>query len=647
MNTYRFLALICVVFSCASVASEPYPLDYWALREVVNFAQVSPDGEHLAFMKIATKDGNPVIEVYDANELSKKPFRVGADPMEITNFYWVSDSNIIFTARQKVRNKIEGFNEGVYETKLVKVDIETKKVKQFDELNPTISDLLPNKPEKVILSFFPTDDTSKVKERFRPRAYYEFDLKKGSKKLLIQGSISVSQIEFTGDGQIWGGRGFEPSRGEYVWYIRRPGESGWDEIYRLSEDTYEDFFIENIDLEKDSNVLVAAHNGNDKLGFWSFNYDTKTFDELIYRRSDVDVYGTRYHSNEWTHPDTVTGVTYFTDKLHTQFFDDIEDATYQQLEGLIPYAHYLNINSRSRDGKTLTIYNSGPRDPGTYYLIKDSTMQAVGSRQPLLESEKLADMEYITYKSRDGLDIRAYLTVPNGEPPFPLIVLPHGGPFVTEGVIYDEWSQFLANNGYMVIQPQYRGSFNYGLNFHKISFENGGQGGYKMQDDKDDAALHLVEKGLADPDRLAMFGWSYGGYAALVAASRTPQIYQCVIAGAAVADHVQQVNYYRDQLRGAQKETQLKYRHDSISPINEVEKVNIPILLIHGDVDQRVPMTHAKRYKKELDKYNKNYKFVELKGADHFSNTLFYEHQILLYQSMIDYLKHDCGPGGL
>ena len=199
----------------------------------------------------------------------------------------------------------------------------------------------------------------------------------------------------------------------------------------------------------------------------------------------------------------------------------------------------------------------------------------------------------------------------------------------------------------MVVQPQYRGSFNYGLDFHMISFKDGGQGGHKMQDDKDDAALYLVEQGRADPKRLAMFGWSYGGYAALVAASRTPQIYQCVIAGAAVADQVQQINYYRDQLRGAQEERQLKYRHDSINPIDEVDKVNVPILLIHGDVDQRVPMTHAKRYRKQLDKYNKNYKFVELEGADHFSNTLFYEHQIKLYESLIGYLKHDCGPGGL
>lgn len=634
-------------------APEPYPLEYWALREVINNAQVSPDGKYLGLMKIPSKDGNPVIEVYEAANLDKKPFRLDADPMEITNFYWASDNDVVFTLRQKVRDKIEGFNQGVYETVLAVADVEKKKMRSFDEVNPIIENLLPNKPGKVIVSFTEGDledkdrPAAKLSEPFRPRSYWEFDLDKGTKQLLIRGKLSLGNIEFNGEGEPWGARGFDLADGEFIWYVRRPGASGWEEIYRLSEDRFDEFFIENIDETKPDHIYVAAQNGDDKTGLWSFDLNSKNPDELIYRRSDVDVYGVRYHSNSWEFPDRVVGVTYFTDKLHTEYFDEIEEGMYRQLESIIPYAHYLNINSRSRDGNTMTIYNSGPRDPGTYYLLKDGQIQAVGSKQPLLESENLADLEYITYEARDGQMLRAYVTVPQGEPPFPLIVLPHGGPFVTETVVYDEWAQMLANNGYMVVQPQYRGSFNYGLDFHLISFKQGGQGGYKMQDDKDDAALYLVEKGLADPDRLAMFGWSYGGYAALVAAARTPQIYKCVIAGAAVADQGQQINYYRWQLRGAQKERQLAYRDGSINPIDEVEKVNVPILLVHGDVDQRVPVTHSNRYRKELDMHNKNYKYVELEGADHFYSTLFFNHQIALYESMIDFLQNDCGPGGM
>ncbi|MBT8066218.1 MAG: S9 family peptidase [Gammaproteobacteria bacterium] len=181
------------------------------------------------------------------------------------------------------------------------------------------------------------------------------------------------------------------------------------------------------------------------------------------------------------------------------------------------------------------------------------------------------------------------------------------------------------------------------MKFYMDAFMEGGQGGFKMQDDKDDGAMYLVEQGLVDPDRIAMFGWSYGGYAALVAASRTPQIYQCVIAGAAVSDPNMQVNYYRFRLRGTGKDEQLRMWDDSISPLKEVEKVNVPLLLVHGDVDQRVPPDHARKYRKLLDEHNKNYKYLELEGADHFSSTLFFHHQIELYETMIDYLNNECG----
>ena len=633
--------------SSVGVAKEPYPVEYWALREVFSNVEVSPDGKHLGLLKIASKDGNPVLEVYEAGNLDKKPLRIDADPMEIRSFFWASNSSVVITLRQKVRDKIEGFNQGVYDTKLATLNVRTEKFLSFDELNPFVENTLPSNPDRIIISFNEGDTDSRIAETFRPRSYHEFDLKRGTKKLLIRGKISLGQIEFDGEGNPWTARGFDIGKGDFIWYYRQPGESGWTEAQRLSENNFDDFTIEGFDVNDRDTYFVSAQNGHDMRGLWEFKPKAGQYGELIYRRNDVDVAGVRMHSNDWTNPDTVAGVAYYTDKLHIEYFDDVEAATYAQLESIIPHAHDVRITSRSRDGQTLTVFNSGPRDPGTYYLIKDGGIKTVGSRQPLLKSEDLAEVRYVTYKSRDGVDIPAYLTVPNGKGPFPTIVLPHGGPFVQEVVGYDEWGQMLANNGYLVLQPQYRGSQGYGVDFYTSAFVDGGQGGYKMQDDKDDGALWLVEEGLADRDRLAMFGWSYGGYAALVAASRTPQIYQCVIAGAAVTDPLMQVNYYRDLLRGAQRDEQLRMWDDSVSPLVEAPKVNVPLLLIHGDVDQRVPPAHAEKYRRALDRNNKRYEYVELEGADHFSSTLFYHHQLTLYESMLDYLRNDCGPGGL
>jgi dipeptidyl aminopeptidase/acylaminoacyl peptidase len=292
----------------------------------------------------------------------------------------------------------------------------------------------------------------------------------------------------------------------------------------------------------------------------------------------------------------------------------------------------------------MVVTNRGPRDPGSFWLVKDGRLAKLGSRNPLLNPEQLSDVEYIRYKARDGRIIPAYVTKPKGKGPFPLIVLPHGGPQVNEIITYDEWGQLLANAGYMVLQPQYRMSVGWGQDHFDAAY---GEHGGKMQDDKDDGALYLVEQGLVDPNRMAMFGWSYGGYAALVAASRDPNIYQCVIAGAAVADAEKQYLGRRNPDLKALDEWSRRRGTIGINPINEIDKVNIPVLMVHGEDDRRVLYYHLKDYQKKFEAAGKTGEFVTLEGADHFYNTLMFNHQQQFYTKMLDYLANDCGPGGL
>ena len=243
--------------------------------------------------------------------------------------------------------------------------------------------------------------------------------------------------------------------------------------------------------------------------------------------------------------------------------------------------------------------------------------------------------------------IPAFVTRPNSDPPYPLVVMPHAAVFIQETVFYDGQAQMLANYGYMVLQPQYRGSPGFGDDFYLSAFEGGGQGGYKMQDDKDDGALYLVETGLVTSDRIAMYGWSYGGYAALIAASRTPQVYQCVIAAAPITDAGAQVEYYRDALRGHSRDQQLALWIDSISPIEEVEMVNVPVMLVHGSVDQRAPPSRARQYLQMLSKIGKDRHLIRLEGVVRSYETLSFDNRIELNAAIIGYLENDCGPGGL
>ncbi|HEX5787158.1 MAG TPA: prolyl oligopeptidase family serine peptidase [Woeseiaceae bacterium] len=651
MNPARYLltGLLAAATFDAAAASEPYPLEYWALREVINEVTVSPNGEQLAMLKILAREGNPILHIYDAGNLEGQPFVIDSDPMEIMTYDWASDEHIVLTLRQKVRDQIEGQNQGVYEYQVAILNLKKKAFDEFPAADPIVENLLPGKRDKIIISEQPgAEEDLSLDKAFRPRAYYEMDLDRGTKKLLIRGKLDVAQISFDPEGNPRVGHGFDAGRQEYVIYYRAPGESRWDDALRFHEDDFALWFFDvpGLDPAVPGNLVVQALNGDDKVGLWSYDPKNEKYAELLYRRSDVDVTGVRYHSNYWEHPDEIVAVSYATDKPRFEYFDEVEGATYAQLESLIPGAYYVTIESRSRDGNTLVARNLGPRDPGTYFLLHDGEFKEVGSRAPLLDPAELADLEYMHYKARDGRDLVAYVTVPNGKPPFPTVVLPHGGPHVHEVVIYDEWAQVLANNGYLVVQPQYRMSLGYGYDHFRSAFREQSEGGRAMQDDKDDAALHLVEQGLADPDRLAMFGWSYGGYAALVAASRTPQLYQCVIAGAAVADYVRQANEYPNP-RGTGRIFTEDYQYKVVNPVAEVAKVNVPILLVHGSVDQRVRPRQARLYRDALDKAGKPYEYIELDGADHFYNTLFYGHQLTLYTNLIDFLANDCGPGGL
>jgi dipeptidyl aminopeptidase/acylaminoacyl peptidase len=633
---------------------EPYPLEYFALREVVNNVQVSPDGERVAMLRILSKRGDPILHIYDADDLEGDPFLVNADPMEIQSYDWVSDKHILLILRQKVRDQIEGQNQGVYEQRITILDLEDEEFETIDEdmPDPVVENVLPFEPDKIIVSMQPgADDDPGYLETFRPRAYYKVDLNRGTRELLIRGRIDMGQIDFDPEGNPRIARGFDRGDGEYVTYYRSKEDSGWTEMMRRSEDDFRIWMEDPVVVAPDPNVpghvLATAFNGNDKMGLWSVDARTGKFDELLYRRSDVDVFGVRYHSNTWAHPQEVTAVSFFKDNFHFEYFDEVEGAVFNQLESAIPNAHYVSITSRSRDGNSLVAMNIGPKDPGTYYLLHDGEFRAVGSRSPLLEPEKLADVEYFQYEARDGTPLAGFLTIPKGEPPYPTVVMPHGGPHVLEVVLFDEWAQMLANNGYLVVQPQYRMSHGYGFQHFASAFIEGSQAGRMMQDDKDDAVTHLVEQGMTDPERVAMYGWSYGGYAALVAASRTPQLYQCVIAGAAVADYRRQANEYGPRARGSGKYWREVYEYGAVQPVDEVEKVNVPILLIHGSVDQRVRPRQAKLYLDQLKKHGKTYKYVELDGADHFYNTLYFDHQLELYENLISFLENDCGPGGL
>ena len=643
-----------MVPATAQTGAPSVPIEAWALRDVISNVQISPDGKHVLVHKTESREGEYLLEIYSTDDMSKPLRRLNADPMEIQSARWVSDNVISGRAWQQRRSRVPGPEEGTYDYLQYSYDLQENKFRSLPG-NFDIISTLPNEPTKILIAEATTNsDVTGVDPyaAFRPRSFYKFDLEKGTQSLVLRGNREYTNVQFDVDGNPRFASGQD---GDMVQnYYRGPGDSSWTKLGDpIDASKYENLYRfiggimgpQGFDPANPDIAYIIDNRGEDKAALWEFNTKTGQFGEKLAGTDQADIMGIR--TSSMPGDETLVGAIYPWDKYRTIWFDENEKALYDALEAQIPNAHQVTITSRSRDGKSMIVRNSGPRDPGSYWLVRDGRMVKLGSRNPLIQPEQLADVEFIRYPSRDGkLSIPAYFMKPKGEGPYPLIVRHNGGPHVNGVVGYDEWDQLLVNAGYAVLRPQNRISTGWGQKHFDLGY---GEHGLAMQDDKDDGVLYLVEQGLVDPDRVAFMGWSYGGYAALVAASREPNLYQCTIAGAAVADPAKTYRQRRSAFVPTAFDDWEKRRGTiGINPIEEVAKVNIPILMIHGDVDARVLYYHLEDYRDAMAKAGKkDIQYLTLKGADHFYNTLMYEHQVQFFTKMLDFLANDCGPGGL
>ncbi|MCY3641055.1 MAG: alpha/beta fold hydrolase [Gammaproteobacteria bacterium] len=312
------------------------------------------------------------------------------------------------------------------------------------------------------------------------------------------------------------------------------------------------------------------------------------------------------------------------------------------VEGALPAGQTHLVVSSSDDWNQQVIRSTGDREAGSYYLLSNGKeLMPLGRAYPHLDPAKLSDMRYVEYAARDGLTVPGYLTLPRyGEAPYPAVVLPHGGPWARDYWGWDAWVQFLANRGYAVLQPNYRGSSGFGQKLWRAGDREWGQ---KMQDDKDDGAAWLVDEGIAHADRIAIFGYSYGGYAAMAAAVRPNSPFQCAIAGAGLSElrTFDKITFENPFTREYQNPTVA-----GLSPLDHVKSANIPIYLFHGDRDQRVPVEQSRKYYRALRRAGATVEYNEITDLWH-SLPWWPTHHMNLFENLEDYLANRCGPGGL
>jgi dienelactone hydrolase len=316
----------------------------------------------------------------------------------------------------------------------------------------------------------------------------------------------------------------------------------------------------------------------------------------------------------------VFGAEIVTDKREAIIFDPVYKALAARLGKALSGFPLVSFVDASRDEKKLLLFAGSDVDPGRYYVFDRTTksLSEIMLARPQLEGKPLAPVKSITFKAADGTMIPGYLTLPVGSSGkgLPALVMPHGGPSSRDEWGFDWLAQYFASQGFAVLQPNFRGSAGYGDNWYA---ENGFKSWRLSVGDVNDSARWLVSQGIADPAKLAAYGWSYGGYAALQSGVLDPELFKAVVAIAPVTD----LRMLIDDSKGF---TNASIVADFVgsgehivsgSPLRNIGKLKAPVMMFTGDMDVNVNYNHAKAMDAALQNAKKSSRLIVYKGLDH------------------------------
>jgi dipeptidyl aminopeptidase/acylaminoacyl peptidase len=356
-----------------------------------------------------------------------------------------------------------------------------------------------------------------------------------------------------------------------------------------------------------------------------YDADRKTYSDPLWPALSYDVTDVVYHDGD----KALAGVCYTADTYTCQFSNAALEADYRTAEAFFEGRGSLAPLSMSDDGRYWLFDVQSPTIPGAYYVLDRKAKQMVlaSDRHPEMPSAKLGQGSAFTYRTRDGAEITGYVTRPPGASegqPLPMIVMPHGGPEARDTLTFDTWAQFFATRGYLVFQPNFRGSSGFGRKFVEAGY---GQWGGRMDNDITDGVRQLIQGGQVDKSRICIFGASFGGYAALFGGAQTPELYKCVASFAGVADLKSLVNWehatpghmgrYLYALRSIGDPNLQAAKLKAASPITYVAGYKPPVLLIHGADDHSVPVAQSQMMARALKRAGKDVRLVVYPNEGH------------------------------
>jgi dipeptidyl aminopeptidase/acylaminoacyl peptidase len=569
---------------------------------------LSGDGRQIAAR--ATIDGKQRIILMDADRPEARPKAIAMDETSIMGLEWAGSHRLLLTAL--IMQKLGSAK--IPTLRLFSIDVPSGVTRIVDTKSRGIyaGDVLYIDPTGSWALVASQDDI------FSYPSVKRVDLSTGLGTVVEKARPNVWDWYADDKGVVRAGIAYEGRRWT-IWYRDDPAEKLRKVKGKIAK--ADDSAVDRIIFGPDHNAWIVTNEKTGRFGLYKYDFNAGAIGEAVFENDEVDLEHVIYEPFSGK----LVGVDYNDDRHRTIWFDPERKALQQQLDKALPNA-INTVADASADEKRYLIWSGSASDPGMYFLLDRTTrrMHPVVAPYNRIDRERLAEVKAVKYQARDGLTLPAYLTLPRGKEPkgLPLVLLPHGGPFERDDWTYDPLVQFYASRGYAVLQPQFRGSTGYGKSFVERGY---GEFGKKMQDDLDDGVDWLARTGQIDPKRVCIAGMSYGGYAAMWGAIRNPERYRCAISWAGPSDlsamlrHDRRLfsatRYYREWRSKVAGEG--KSDLAAVSPIKFAASVKVPILIGHGEEDERVPVEQSHEMVKALEKANAKVSSIFYKESGH------------------------------
>lgn len=595
----------------SGVAADPLPISVFAALPFVENISLSPDGSHMAgLFALAGKQNIVIAPVF--GEVSKVISFGVPDLNEVAWVRWVGNDNII-VGLYALRG-VEGSNW--YISRMIAVNRKARKVTRimWDAGGQNASDVLwvaqDGNPQILVSA---QDSIYTNYPGFWP-SVYRVNVETGGKTEIQRGRTNILNWSADQKGIVRIGLGYNQSNARENLIYRSAGSGAMRTVERVNpfedeELTIPFHFVPDSDL---GYVFLKEDDGRRSIA--EMDLTTGTVTQAIYKLKDVRSVIISTNGAKLLG----AGVGKGGEEVH--WFDAEMAAHQKTLEAASPQSD-VRILSLSDDQSRMLVNFSTADNPGLLYYFdaKSGGLHRIGAMNERLGGQRLSRSRYVQYKARDGLEIEGVLTMPRGQSStnLPFIVMPHGGPWAHDTLGYDYIVQMLAERGYAVLQPNFRGSTGYG-----VAFEHAGRGemGLAMQDDVTDGVAWAIAQGIADPKRVCIMGSSYGGYSAMWGIAKDPDLYRCAVSISGVSNVRREVNDFGGAIRSRLYRShweRMSENFDAISPINAVGRIKAPLLLVHGKKDVTVDHSQSVRMVAAMVRAGKTAELVSIPLADH------------------------------